>query len=253
MVFHRVIPCLLLNGGALVKTVQFKKPVYIGDPINTVRIFNEAEVDELVFLDIRATKEGRPPSIDLVKEISRECFMPFAYGGGLSSFDDLRSILANGAEKVILNTAVWNQPDLVSRAADHFGSQSIVASMDVKTSRRGKRQVVVANGRKKTGIDPVAYAVKAAELGAGEILLTSVDREGTYEGYDHDLICEVTAAVDIPVVAHGGARSLDDFRSAVVDGGASAVAAGSMFVFQGAHRAVLINYPDREVIDQLFV
>jgi cyclase len=252
MIITRVIPCLLLRRAALVKTVRFKKPSYVGDPINTVRIFNEQEVDELVFLDITATVEARPPPLDLIAEISRECFMPFGYGGGIRTLDDVRQVLATGAEKAIINTAAWKHPELIQKAADHFGSQSIIVSMDVKRTLFGKPQVVVASGQESTGMDPVTYAKRAADLGAGEILLTSVDREGTFTGYDLDLVRQVTQAVGIPVVANGGAGNLGHLREVVREGGASAAAAGSLFVFQGAQRAVLINYPDRKALDRLF-
>jgi cyclase len=252
MVFTRVIPCLLLRNAGLVKTVKFSDPSYVGDPINTVRIFNEAGADELVFLDIFATPKKQDPQFELVEEISRECFMPFAYGGGLRSIGDVRKVLANGAEKAILNTSAWSSPDLVREASKRFGSQSIVVSIDVKTSLFGKKSVRVACGKEKTGMDPVAYARQAVELGAGEILLTSIDQEGTYGGYDLELIRAVSATVDVPVVANGGARNLQDIRAAVVDAGASASAAGSLFIYQGANRAVLINYPARDELDLLF-
>lgn len=252
MAFTRVIPCLLLRNTALVKTVKFKNPSYIGDPINTVRIFNESGVDELVFLDIIATPQKKEPQFDLVEEISRECFMPFAYGGGLGNIDDVRKVLANGAEKAILNTAVWNHPELVTEASKKFGAQSIVVSIDVKKNVFGKKYVMVGCGKRKTKMDPVAYAKRAVELGAGELLLTSIDLEGTYSGYDIDLVRAVSDAVDVPVVANGGARNTDDMHDVVVDGGASAAAAGSLFVYQGEQRAVLINYPDRDKLDKLF-
>ena len=252
MIITRVIPCLLLRRAALVKTVRFKKPSYVGDPINTVRIFNEQEVDELVFLDITATTESRQPPLDLIAEISRECFMPFGYGGGIRTLEDVRQVLATGAEKAIINTAAWKHPELIQQAAEQFGSQSIIVSMDVKRTLFGKPQVVVASGQESTGMDPVTYAKRAADLGAGEILLTSVDREGTFTGYDLELVRQVTRAVGIPVVANGGAGNLGHLREVVRDGGASAAAAGSLFVFQGAHRAVLINYPERKALDRLF-
>jgi cyclase len=253
MVITRVIPCLLLRRAALVKTVRFKKPSYVGDPLNTVRIFNEKEVDEIVFLDITATVESRPPPLDLIAEISRECFMPFGYGGGIRTVEDVRRVLATGAEKAVINTAAWKNPALITEAAQRFGNQSIVVSMDVKRGIFGKPHVVVAAARENTGADPVAYARRMEQLGAGEILLTSVDREGTFTGYDLELVRQVTRAVGIPVVANGGAGVLDHLRQVVHKGGASAAAAGSLFVFQGAQRAVLINYPERKALDRLFL
>lgn len=253
MVITRVIPCLLLRRAALVKTIRFKQPSYVGDPLNTVRIFNEKEVDEIVFLDITATVESRPPPLELIAEISRECFMPFGYGGGIRSVEDVRQVLATGAEKAIINTAAWKNPNLIKEAAARFGSQSIVVSMDVKRSFFGKPQVFVAAARENTGEDPVTYARRMEELGAGEILLTSVDREGTFSGYDVELVRQITRTVGIPVVAHGGAGQLEHVRQVVREGEASAAAAGSLFVFQGAHRAVLINYPERQALDRLFL
>lgn len=252
MLITRVIPCLLLRRAALVKSVRFKNPTYVGDPINTVRIFNEKEVDELVFLDITATVESRPPPLDLIAEISQECFMPFGYGGGIRTLEDVRKVLATGAEKAIINTAAWKQPELITEAARQFGSQSIIASVDVKRSLFGKPRVVVASAKENTKLDPVTYAKRMEDLGAGEILLTSVDREGTFAGYDLELVRQVAQAVRIPVVANGGAGNLQHLREVVRTGGASAAAAGSLFVFQGSHRAVLINYPEREELDRLF-
>lgn len=252
MPIPRVIPCLLLQGKKLVKTVRFAKPTYVGDPINTVRIFNEKEVDELVFLDIDATPNDKVPQFDLIREISEECFMPFAYGGGLKTLEQIRQVLANGAEKVVLNTALHDQPNLVEEAAKQFGNQSIVASVDVKKTWRRGMQVVTAGGRRKSGGEPVAFCQEMAERGAGEILVTSVDRDGTFSGYDLELIAAVSKAVDVPVIACGGAGTLEHLKQGVKEAGTDAVAAGSLFVFQKANRSVLINYPRREVLDAMF-
>lgn len=252
MPIPRVIPCLLLQGRKLVKTVRFKKPSYVGDPINTVRIFNEKEVDELVFLDIGATPGNQPPQAELIAEIARECFMPFAYGGGLRTIEHLQTALANGAEKVVLNSVLHDNPALVREAADRFGSQSVVGSIDARTGWRGKRQVVTRCGSKKTGLDPVDFARQMEDAGVGEILITSVDRDGTFEGYDLELARSVAEAVDVPVVACGGAGVLDDVKRVIVEGGADAAGAGSLFVFQNRNRSVLINYPRRAKLDELF-
>lgn len=252
MPIPRVIPCLLLQGRKLVKTVRFKKPTYVGDPINTVRIFNEKEVDELVFLDIGATVGEKPPQAELVAEIARECFMPFAYGGGLRTIDHVQTALANGAEKVVLNSVLHENPGLVREAADRFGSQSIVGSIDVRTGWRGKQRVVTRCGTKKTEYAPVAFAKQLEDAGVGELLITSIDQDGTFEGYDLELIQTVSDAVEVPVVACGGAGVLDDVQRAVVEGGADAAGAGSLFVFQNKNRSVLINYPRREKLDELF-
>jgi cyclase len=248
----RVIPVLLLRNRGLVKTVRFKDPTYLGDPINVVKIFNDKEVDELVFLDINATIEGRRPPFDTLAEIASECFMPLGYGGGVSALEDIKTILGVGIEKVSINSHAVENPSFVRQAADQVGSQSVVVSIDVKKTLLGRYQVVTQGGRRTTSLDPVRFAVQMAEMGAGEILLTSVDRDGTMQGYDLDLIRKVAHAVDIPVVACGGAAKLDDLAAAVRDGGASAAAAGSMFVFQGKHRAVLISYPSKQALCAVF-
>lgn len=241
----RVIPLLLLKGSGLVKTVRFAEPKYVGDPRNAVKIFNEKEVDELVILDIEATVQDREPAYDLLAEIIDEAFMPVAYGGGLHTLEACRRILTLGAEKVLLNTAALEEPDLIRAAAEQFGSQSVVAVIDVRKQGflRKRHQVCARRGQRVFDIEPAAFARKMQEWGAGEILLQSIDQEGTQRGMDLDLIGSVADAVDIPVIASGGAGSLDDLRQAVHSAGASAVAAGSLFVFQGPHRAVLINYP----------
>jgi cyclase len=238
----RIIPVLLIQDGGLVKSVKFKNHKYVGDPINAVKIFNEKEVDEIVLLDISATAEKRPPNIRQIREIASEAFMPLAYGGGITSLDEIRLLITAGAEKVVLNTSAFANPALIGEGAKWIGSQSIVVSIDVKKDWLGKYKVVTQNAAKNTGLDPVTYARQAERAGAGEIFLNSVDRDGTFEGYDTNLIGEVSRAVDIPVVAVGGASSVDDFTAAIQHG-ASAAAAGSLFVFQRPHRAVLISYP----------
>ena len=249
MLRTRVIPCLLLRNRALVKTVRFKEPQYVGDPINTVRIFNEKEVDELIFLDITASAEEREPRFELIQEIANECFMPFAYGGGVSTLAQIRTLFKLGVEKVAINSRADSDPDFIRQASQQFGSQSVIASIDVKKSLLGKYAVYSHVRRAVTAHGPVEYAREMERLGAGEILLTSVDRDGTMSGYDLKLIKMVSQAVQIPVVACGGAGGIDDFRSAVDDGGASAVAVGSMVVYQGPNRAVLINFPSRAELE----
>jgi imidazole glycerol-phosphate synthase subunit HisF len=248
----RVIPTLLLRGAGLVKTQQFTRPVYLGDPINVIRIFNDKEVDELVLLDITATIEARPPNFKLLGEVASECFMPFGYGGGVTTVEQIGELLALGIEKVVLNSAAAANPELVRKATERYGSSTIVASIDVKRSLFRGARVVTRSGTANTGKDPVAYAREMEALGVGEILLTSVDQEGTMKGYDLDLLRSVTSAVGVPVVASGGAGSTADLRSAVVGGGASAAAAGSIFVFQGPHRGVLISFPRRGDLEELF-
>lgn len=250
MLRTRVIPSLLLRNAGLVKTTRFRDPVYIGDPINTVRIFNEKEVDELTFLDITATVENRKPPFKLLSEIAGECFMPLGYGGGIRSLEDIRDILGLGAEKVIINSHAVEHPDFVRESSDRFGSQSVVVSIDArKKPLFGGYEVHIRGGREGTGLDPVRHAVRMQELGAGEILLTSIDRDGTMSGYDLDLVRAVSGAVDVPVIACGGAGSIAHLAGAV-QAGASAVAAGAFFVFQGKHRAVLINVPPREELER---
>ena len=246
MLATRVIPCLLLRNQGFVKTVRFKKPTYLGDPINIVKIFNDKEVDELVLLDITATEEQKAPNFELLADIASEAFVPLGYGGGVNTIEHVKTLFNIGLEKVIINSHAFVEPELITHAADRFGSQSIVASIDVRSGWFGKSSVVTQSGERQTKRDPVSYAVEMQERGAGEILLTSVDRDGTMSGYDIDLIRSVTEAVTVPVVACGGAGCVGDFAAAVSEGGASAVSAGSMFVFQGKHRAVLINFPSHE-------
>lgn len=242
MIRPRIIPCLLVERGRLVKTVEFRRPTYVGDPINAIRVFNDKGADELVLLDISATREGRGPDFELVEKVASECFMPLCYGGGVTSVEQMRRLLGLGVEKVAINTSAVEQPQLVCDAAAEFGSQAVVVSIDVKRRRRGGAEVVTHSAGKRTGLDPVRFAQEAERLGAGELFLTSVDRDGTMRGYDLDLIRQVTESVGVPVVACGGAASGRDLLAAIEDGGASGAAAGSMFVFTGRHRAVLISY-----------
>jgi cyclase len=243
----RVIPSLLLHKGGLYKTVKFKDPRYVGDPINAIKIFNDKEVDELVVLDIDATKRG---DIDfgLLNRLNKEAFMPLGYGGGIKSVDDIKRILNLGFEKVIINHHALAHPEFLTAAARACGSQSVVVCLDVKRDLAGKHRVFDHLARKPLKRDAVEHARAASELGAGEIIVYSVDRDGTYSGYDLEIVKRVSTAVPVPVVALGGARDVRDFSAAVAEGHASAVAAGSMFVFHGPHRAVLITYPDKIVL-----
>jgi cyclase len=248
----RVIPILLLKNNGLYKTLKFKDPKYIGDPINAIRIFNEKLVDELCFLDITVSKGNKEPKFEIIKDIASECFMPLSYGGGVNSLEMIREILNVGVEKVSINTQAFKNPNLIKEAATFFGSSTIVVSMDVKKNIFGKYQVYINGGEEKTNVDPIEWAKKIESLGAGEILLNSIDRDGTLEGYDINLIKSVTSVVNIPVIAAGGASSLQDFSRAIHEGKSAAVAAGAFFVFQGRHRAVLITYPNESEIEQLF-
>jgi cyclase len=248
----RIIPCLLLSGSGLVKTVKFKDPKYVGDPINAIRIFNDKEVDELILLDIKATLEGRGPPLARLRDIVDECFMPLAYGGGIRAVEDAQAVLSLGVEKVVLNSVAAASPALVTRIAAEYGAQAVVASIDARRKLFGGHECVTHAGTRKTGVDPVAMARRMVEAGAGELFVTAVDRDGTMTGYDVDLVASVAAAVPVPVIACGGAGSVDHLRSVLVEGHASAAAAGSLFVFTGPHRAVLITYPPREQLQELW-
>lgn len=248
----RIIPCLQLIGESLVKTVNFKNPRYIGDPINTVRIFNEMEVDELCFLDIRASKEGRKPPFHILKQIANEAFMPMAYGGGVKTFEEAKEVLSIGFEKVIINTAAYNNTSLITQICDHFGSQAVVISIDVRKSLLGNYQIYTNSGSQKNSMHLTEYLKEIEKAGAGEILITSIDREGTWSGYDIKLIKTITSNVTIPVIANGGAGSLKDIGQAVNEGGASAVALGSMVVYQKKDMGVLINFFEKEQINSAF-
>lgn len=250
MLRHRVIPCLLLKNRGLVKTSRFKDEIYIGDPINAIRIFNDKEVDELVLLDIAATREEREPDFEFLEEIASECFMPLAYGGGVTKIEHFHTLLRLGVEKIIVNTALHSNPEMIREAASIFGSQAIIASIDVKRRLFGNRDVMINSGTKSVGLKPLESALNAQNLGVGEILLTSIDHEGAMMGYDLHLIEQISQAVSIPVIASGGAGSIEHFRQAVQVGGASAVSAGSMFVFYGKHKAVLISYPEYSALEE---
>jgi imidazole glycerol-phosphate synthase subunit HisF len=245
----RVIPALLIQNKGLVKSIRFKDHKYVGDPINAVKIFNEKEVDEIVVLDISATVEKRSPDIQRIKEIAEEAFMPLGYGGGITQLNEIKALINAGIEKVVINTAAFDNPKLITDAAKYVGSQSIMLSIDVKKNIWGKYKVYVQHGSRNTGLDPVDYAKQMENAGAGELLVNSIDRDGTFEGYDTSIIEQISAAVNIPVVAIGGASSVNDFAQAIQHG-ASAVAAGSLFVFQRPHRAVLISYPGQEELKE---
>jgi imidazole glycerol-phosphate synthase subunit HisF len=247
-----VIPCLLLSGGRLVKTVQFQDPKYVGDPINAVRIFNDKEADELVVLDIEATLTGIGPDEQTIEEMVTEAFMPVSYGGGVTSVEMALRLIRLGVEKIVVNTAAVRAPSLIAELADHLGSSTLVVSIDARIGSDRRYELMTMSGRESAGRDAIEFAQEAAELGAGEILLTSIDRDGTRLGYDLELISRVAELVAIPVIASGGAGSLEDLTAAVQRGGASAVAAGSLFVFHGPHRAVLITYPSYPTRVRLF-
>lgn len=252
MLATRLMPCLLMSNGALVKTVRFKNPTYVGDPVNAVRIFNQKEVDELVLLDIEATTHKRGIDYETLEKVVSECFMPICYGGGVNSLEDMRRLFNMGVEKISLGAAAFENPDLIRQASAEFGNQAIVVTLDVKKGLLGGYTARTHQGAKDTRMSPTDAARRMEELGAGEILLYSIDRDGTWSGFDLKLIHDVTNAVRLPVVASGGAGSLEDVGLAVQKGGASAVAIGSMAVFQGKDLGVLIKFPSRKDQDAIF-
>lgn len=250
MLAQRVIPCLLLRRGALVKTRQFQVPRYVGDPLNAVHIFNSKEVDELILLDISATSSGEGPSFDEVAEVASECYMPLTYGGGVTDLDHFRKLFSLGVEKVCVNSALSTGWQLVEQAASLFGRQSIVASIDVRLVR-DRYVVFTHNGKQSLQIDPITFSLLAEQHGAGEIMLTSIDRDGTRTGYDLKLVRSVTEKVNVPVLASGGAGTLDHVHDVLHLAHASGACLGSMAVYQGRHDAVLINFPHAQAIRDL--
>lgn len=244
MLRPRIIPCLLVHKGGLVKTVAFGKPKYVGDPLNAVRIFNEKEVDELMVLDIDATRERRDPDYTLIRNLAAECRMPLAYGGGVHTVEQFERLVSLGVEKVSVSAAAVVDPGLIERAAARVGRQSVVAVLDVRKKGKGW-EVFIHNGSRATGLDAVAFAQKAEALGAGEIVVNSIDHDGEMKGYDLDLARSVRAAITRPLTVLGGAGRLADISGLVREFGTIGAAAGSLFVFKGVYRAVLINYPSR--------
>ena len=245
----RVIPVLLLDNGALVKTKKFKRPTYIGDPVNSVKLFNDLEVDEILLLDIAVGKHDGKPDYDLLSDLTSEAFMPLAYGGGVSSVDQMAHIFSLGVEKISVNSPLLNSYSLVEKGARHFGSQSIIASVDTKKGLFGDKAVYDHVRKRKTKLDVVKHCQALEQAGAGEIFLNSVDYDGMLTGYDLDLLDNVMAAVDIPIVVCGGARGLRCFSEAAKRG--ADVAAGSLFVFSGGDGGVLVNYPTQEQLNEV--
>lgn len=242
MVSSRFIPCLLLRDLGLVKTEKFNKYKYIGDPINAIKIFNDKCVDELIFLDIDASKEKRAPNFEVIKELASECFMPFAYGGGVTTLNDIERLIQIGVEKIVINNKILTSPEFISQAVEHFGTSTIVGAIDVKSNIWGKQRVYNHVTKKNIDVKPKDLAQKYADLGVGEIFLNNVDRDGTLQGYDLKLIKSVAESVQVSLIASGGGASTKNLLEAM-ECGASAAAAGSLFVYQGPHKAVLINYP----------
>ena len=250
MLQTRVIPVLLIKDGGLYKGVKFKKHKYVGDPINTVKIFNEKEVDELVLLDISVTIENKEIDFKLIKEIASEAFMPLAYGGGIKSIDDARKLFSLGIEKVILNSAAFEKPDLITELSNEFGSQSIVFCLDIKKDFFGNQRVYSNCGTRKIKGSPIEIAIKMEEKGIGEIIFNSINLEGTKKGYDLKLISELSNSLNIPLIALGGAGNINQMMEAKM-AGAHGLAAGTIFVFQGPLDGVLITYLTKEEINHL--
>jgi cyclase len=245
----RIIPVLLLKNLALVKSIQFKNHKYIGDPINAVKIFNELKADELVFLDIEASRENRLISLDFVKNVGEEANMPFAVGGGIKTIKDIKTVLNAGAEKVVINTFAAQNPDFIKEASETFGVSAIVVCIDVKTKFLKGQRTWILNGRQSTSYTPLEFARLMEQNGAGELIIQSIERDGMMEGYDIELIRSISTSVTVPVVALGGAGKKEDLIAARKDGYANALAAGSLFVYQSKRRGVLINYPDKHIFD----
>ena len=248
----RIIPCLLMGTSGLVKTRRFDKPKYLGDAVNTVRIFNDKQADEIILLDIIAGKERKPIRFHIVEEIVNQAFMPVCYGGGVTTIDEARKLLRLGVEKIALCTAGLEKPELIREAAAAFGSQAVVGVVEVsKKGIFGGQEASHSGGTKKSGLSPVDAARRMVEAGAGEIMINHAERDGEMEGYDLDLVKSICAAVNVPVIACGGCGSLDHIRALFAQTAVSAAAAGSLFVFHGPHRAVLINYPQPHLVDEL--
>lgn len=243
---NRIFPCLLFDNDRLVKTVNFKNPRYIGDPVNAIKIYSELEVDEIVLLDITATNQKRLPNLDKIEKIVEENFCPMSYGGGVNNIEIVKEIIRRGCEKVILNSYVFENPDIITKIANDFGSQSIVVSIDVKKNLFGKYKIFTNSGKKEISCDIIEFTKKVEKLGAGEIFLQSIDRDGSWKGYDLKLIKMICDNTTIPVSVCGGASSIEDFMMAIKNG-ANGCAAGSMAVYSGKDMGVLINFPSDKI------
>lgn len=251
MIQKRVIPCLLLHRGGLHKTEKFKSPTYIGDPLNAIKIFNEKEVDELMFLDIDASVHGKDPAYKMIEDIASECFMPLCYGGGVKNVDQMKKIFAIGVEKISISTQAVLNPNLINEAANIFGRQSVIVTIDIKKDFWGKRKVYIYNGKKNTNLNPLEFVRHVESLGAGEIVINSVDNDGVMKGYDINFLHEIKAITKVPIIALGGAGSLNHIKEVLEKSKVDAVACGSMFVYQGPLKGVLISYPSNKKIKEL--
>lgn len=253
MLRTRVIPCLLLKNESLVKTVKFKEYNYIGDPVNTVRIFNELEVDELMFLDIFASKEDRNINFKILQDIANECFMPLSYGGNIKSLDDAKKIFEIGFEKVVLNSNSFDNLKLIEEISGYFGNQSVVGSIDIKKSFWGTQKLYSHHGRRKHNLNIIDWTKQLENAGIGELLVTSIDKEGTWEGYDIELLKDITANVQVPVIANGGCGKVEHIGEVVKQADVSACAVGSMVVYQKKDMGVLVNFPDRKKLEDVLI
>lgn len=251
MVQNRVLPCLLVQGGKLVKTVKYKHPQYVGDPVNAIKIFNEKEVDELMICDISRDRHSRGPDLEFIRRVADECFMPLTYGGGISSLLQIREILKLGVEKVVINAALENSHELLTEAAAVFGSQCVVASIDVKKDWLGRYRVCYDSGQRVSAESPEEKSVQVVKAGVGEIVVNNIDREGSWKGMDLELLKKITSVSTVPVIASGGAGAVDHIKDAIQKGGASAVALGSMAVFQQKGLGVLINFPPAKTLKEI--
>lgn len=252
MLRPRIIPSLLIQDNGLVKTVNFKNPIYVGDPINAVRIFNEKEVDELAIFDIDATVKGNEPNYSLIERLASQSMMPLCYGGGVKTVEQAQRIFSLGIEKIALSSSVLQNPTLITAISERVGSQSVIVVLDVKKKLLGGYEVYTHNGKKATGINPFKFVEEAQKLGAGEIVINSIDKDGVMKGYDLDLIAKVREKISVPMTVLGGAGSLSDIEKVIDQHGVIGVAAGSLFVFKGPYKAVLINYPTQLEKNKIF-
>ena len=256
MLYPRIIPSLLVHKKGLVKTVNFKDPKYVGDPINAVKIFNEKEVDELFVVDIDASANGHEPDYKMIENLATECRMPLCYGGGIKTVEQAQHIFSLGVEKIAISSLAIENPAIVKALAERVGNQSVVVVLDVKKKTFGdKYEIFIHNGKKSTGINPFEFAAKMEQLGAGEIVLNSIDQDGVMKGYDMNLIHKIREVISLPLTVLGGAGSMDDIGNIIMENGIIGVAAGSLFVFKGKYRAVLINYPttaEKELLIQKY-
>ena len=248
MALKRIIPCLLYDGSGLVKTIKFKNPSYIGDPINAIKIYNEKEVDELIVIDINATKEKRKPNFDKIADMASEAFMPFAYGGGVKTFDDFASLYKIGIEKVIVNSLIQENPEIIKKVIVHYGSQAVIACIDFKKIMFSGiiPYSYIGNKIKMSLVDYANYLT--TDIGVGELMLQSIDKDGTWEGFDDEIISTILNSIEIPVIACGGCGSIEDLKTVLYKTNANAAAIGSMAVYSKKGMGVLINFPNREKV-----